>query len=296
MISDDQFFLANAYIDGELTADERAIAEADLVVLAAVEELRVLRANLRDVGVPSESGRQRAIAVALDQFRVTAPLPVRSFTNRSYQRYIGIAAAVVAIGVLGVVLANTSSGGDDEDAGDAGASASDDFLATASDSTQASTNRQTDDLALQEESATGAAEATAGAAEAAAAVPEMGAMSESAATELAATGDASAKESAAARSSDNSGFDPSSPLTNPTQLALYAEFVQNQRAQGTGPITPETRCVFPGIDDPDGIIAATLYVLDGIERDVLVAVDPVTRQAFALDPDTCQVLVEAPLP
>lgn len=283
MINDDQFFLANAYIDGELTADERAIAEADPVVLAAVEELRVLRANLRDVDVSSESGRQRAIAVALDQFRVTAPLPVRSFTNRSYQRYIGIAAAVVAIGVLGVVLANTSSGGDDEATGDAGASTSNDFLVTASDAAQASTNRQTDDLAPQEESAE-AAEVADEAADAVAAVPEMEAVSEPAATEL------------AAGTSFNSGFDPSSPLTNPAQLALYAEFVQSQHAQRTGPITPETRCVFPSIDDPGGIIAATLYVLDGIERDVLVAVDPVTQQAFALDPDTCQVLVEAPLP
>lgn len=284
MINDDQFFLANAYIDGELTADERAIAEADPVVLAAVEELRVLRANLRDVGVPSESGRQRAVAVALDQFRATAPLPVRSLTNRSYQRYIGIAAAVVAIGVLGVVLANTSSGGDDEATGDAVASASDDFLATASDSAQASTKRQTDDLALPEESAEGTAEAAAEAADEVAALPEMEAVSQPAAPEL------------AAGTSYNSGLDPSSPLTNPTQLALYAEFVQTQRAQGTGPITPETRCVFPSIDDPGGIIAATLYVLDGIERDVLVAVDPVTQQAFALDPDTCQVVVEAPLP
>ncbi len=291
-MNDDQFFLANAYLDGELTDEERATAETDPVVLAAVDELRGLQAGLRDVEPPSELSRQRAVTAALDQFRVTASPPAHAFAgrsnnNRNYSRYLGIAAAVLAIGVLGVFLANANMGGDDEAAVEAEAS---NEAAAVLDSSPLLT--EAFDAASQAESASAeaTASATAEAAESVAGVPQL-----EAAPDASARAATTAEESADAVS-DLAEFDPNGPLTDPTQLARYARFVQDQNALGDGGITPETSCVFPDADNPDGIIASIGYVLDGIEREVLVAVDPDTGQAFALDPGSCQVLVEAPLP
>ncbi len=291
-MNDDQFFLANAYLDGELTDEERATAETDPVVLAAVEELRGLQAGLRDVEPPSELSRQRAVTAALDLFRVTASPPAHAFAgrsnnNQSYSRYLGIAAAVLAIGVLGVFLANATvnMGGDDEDAAEA--EATNEVVA---DEALESASRLVEDVDAEAQAESASASATAEAAD-----------SVAGATQLEAAPAASifaeeAAEDSAAPLSDSAGFDPNGPLTDPTQLARYARFVQDQNALGVGDITPETSCVFPDADNPDGIIDSIGYVLDGIEREVLVAVDPDTGQAFALDPGSCQILVEAPLP
>jgi hypothetical protein len=284
-MTDDQFFLANAYLDGELTDEERTTAETDPEVLAAVEELRRLQAGLRDVEPPSELGRQRAVIAALEQFRVTAspqthPFAGRSNNNRSYSRYLGIAAAVVAIGVLGVFLANANVGGDDEAAIEA------ETTNEAATAVLDSTTRLTEAFDAESQAASATAEATESVA---------GATQLEAAPAASTFAEESAEDSAAARS-DSAGFDPNGPLTDPTQLARYARFVQDRNALVDGGITPETSCVFPDADHPEGIIDSIGYVLDGIEREVLVAVDPVTGQAFALDPGSCQVLVAAPLP
>ena len=59
-------FLASGYVDGDLTDDERRIAEADPAVMAEVEQLRALRAELADVPPPTTDARESAIAAAME--------------------------------------------------------------------------------------------------------------------------------------------------------------------------------------------------------------------------------------
>ena len=63
--SDEQLLLASAYMDGELTAEEQARAEADPVVMSMVEELRAVRRQLAIAAPPDEQRRDAAISAAL---------------------------------------------------------------------------------------------------------------------------------------------------------------------------------------------------------------------------------------
>lgn len=116
-MNDDQFFLANAYLDGELTDDERALAEADPAVMAEVEQLRALQRLVRDVGPPAATARSAAIAAAMSEFTTSAPgdapaaVPFRP--RPSYARYLAVAAGVLGVGLFGVAIANLGGGGDD---------------------------------------------------------------------------------------------------------------------------------------------------------------------------------------
>ena len=113
-MNEEQFFLANAYLDGELTAEERGIAEADPAVMAEVEQLRALQNDLRDVEPPSDAARESAIGAALAEFTsrsstststgrvapavTAAPAAPIVFRRRpAYARYLGVAAAMVAV-------------------------------------------------------------------------------------------------------------------------------------------------------------------------------------------------------
>lgn len=127
----DNELLASAYVDGELTDGERRSVEADPAVMAEVAQLRALRAELANVETPSGTARETAIATALGAFReqyavvpppvtetrsAAAPTdtPVLTFWRRpAAVRWLGAAAAIVAIGVLGVVVATSGSVDDD---------------------------------------------------------------------------------------------------------------------------------------------------------------------------------------
>lgn len=273
-MNDEQFFLANAYLDGELTDDERVFANADPVVLAEVERLRALQARVRTVDPPSSVAKERAITAALDAFRVAGvSLQKGRQPVRQYARYVGIAAASVAIGLLGVVIAKGANDSGSDDAARESSVVASPAAATDSDLTRQAGGP--DDVA--ESDTFGVAEALA-----AEAAPE------SAADSAGAGAQAGAAE-AATRS-------VAEPLTSPTDLAAYAAFVEQLADSDGTPISPETRCPFPSDDDPSGVIAQTTYLMGGVVRDVLIAVDRATGQAFALDPTTCLVLVEGPLP
>lgn len=58
--------LASGYLDGELTADERALVEGDAALLTAVDRARQVRAVLGDVEPPPISLREEQLAAALD--------------------------------------------------------------------------------------------------------------------------------------------------------------------------------------------------------------------------------------
>lgn len=128
-MTDDQIFLASAYLDGELSDAERGIAEADPVVLAEVERLRAIQASMASVEPPSNEARESAISAALAAFQpagaaaenVLAPPPppgnlttaestvVPIARKRPVMAWLSVAAAAVAIGLFGVLVARSGS-------------------------------------------------------------------------------------------------------------------------------------------------------------------------------------------
>src|SRR6478609_1263265 len=98
-MTDDQLLLANAYVDDELDADERARAEADPEVMVQVARLRAAVAAVRDVEPPDPARRAAGIAAAMQSVGrptpVAPPVPLRP--RRAWWTGAGIAAAVVAI-------------------------------------------------------------------------------------------------------------------------------------------------------------------------------------------------------
>ena len=127
-MNDDQRLLANAYLDGEVSAEERARAEADPEVVAEVARLRAVSEALRVTDEPDPQRREAAIHAALDAFELrpaatiatTPELPVAppvSLDARRRARWLRPLAAAAAVVVLiagGVALLRDR----DEDGGD----------------------------------------------------------------------------------------------------------------------------------------------------------------------------------
>lgn len=110
--------LASAYLDGELTADERALVEASPDLMRLVEAMRSVRTALRHVPV-EQLHRSGAVQAALAEYdrRVgptgspVAPASPVSLDQRRrlrlQSRVLAAAAAVLLVGVVGVsVLGN----------------------------------------------------------------------------------------------------------------------------------------------------------------------------------------------
>jgi hypothetical protein len=64
-MTDEADFLPSAYLDDEVTAHERALVETDADLLAEVESLRMLRAELSELDPPAISTREEQLAGAL---------------------------------------------------------------------------------------------------------------------------------------------------------------------------------------------------------------------------------------
>ena len=93
-MNDDLTLLASAYLDGDVTADERARVEGDPDVLAEVDRLRSVRALLGDVATPQISVREAHLAAALGAWE-RLPEAERSGARRDGTP-VGIDAAAVA--------------------------------------------------------------------------------------------------------------------------------------------------------------------------------------------------------
>jgi len=93
-MTDDLTLLASAYLDGDVTADERARVEDDPIMLVEVDRLRAVRALLGDPDAPAISVRETHLAAALDAWE-RLPLAERSGARRD-QTPDGIDAAAVA--------------------------------------------------------------------------------------------------------------------------------------------------------------------------------------------------------
>jgi hypothetical protein len=146
-MNDDLTLLASAYLDGDVTADERARVENDTAALAEVDRLRSVRAVLGDVEPQAISVREAQLATALEVWdrlpereragarrdstpagidaaavagaaSVTAPAPLssrrRSARSTSTRWLTGAAAALVLVLAGGVALQLSSTNSDDE--------------------------------------------------------------------------------------------------------------------------------------------------------------------------------------
>jgi hypothetical protein len=146
-MNDDLTLLASAYLDGDVTADERARVENDTEALAEVDRLRSVRALLGDVEPQAISVREAQLATALEVWdrlperertgarrdttpagidaaavagaaSVTAPTPLssrrRSTRSTSTRWLTGAAATLLLVLAGGVALQLSSSGSDDE--------------------------------------------------------------------------------------------------------------------------------------------------------------------------------------
>lgn len=319
-MNDDQYFLANAYHDGELTGDDLRIAEADPDVMSEVERLRSVQSLMRNTDAPSATVRAAAIAAAMAEFAVVTRTATTNDGNEinspltnanvitikrdrpAYSRYLGVAAALAAIGVAGLVVAGAIGGGSDESSdsseaitGETIAQTGSELARSASATTAAAEmENASDDVADQMlvESAPVAATAADGA---------LG--DESAAT-------VTASESAGGETLEMTAVNatpypptggPIEPIadrdltiTTPGQLAGLGMLLADLRDSGALGPTPETSCLF---DDPAiEIVDSTRYRLADETVNVLVGLvaGDIEGHTLAIDPDTCEILVVGP--
>lgn len=285
-MNDEQYFLANAYVDGELTGVERRSAEADPDVMSEVEQLRSLQARVRSVEPPVAATREAAIAAAMTGFGSVSIAPQRSSTTtvmefrrrRWSTRYLGLAAGFVAIGLLGAVVVTSLSGGGDDDATSE--------LAGDEPTAALAVEQPSSDRILESSDAAVAASDAPGVAEA-----ELAPVAEQPVAEAAqAPADEAASDSAdTVVAADRPEIDPAQPLSTPAELGAYGTYLVELQQAGQLPPTPNTKCLQPGI------MGSTRYLFDNVSVEVLVAVDETTRTTTAIDPDTCRELLVGPL-
>ena len=112
--------LASAYLDGEVTADERTRAEGDPAVLAEIEALRSVRQRLGADLPPADAERRNAVvAAALAAATPTVrrpPAPSALAHRRARWFAPAVAAAAAAVIVVGGVVALRNGGEDDDSA------------------------------------------------------------------------------------------------------------------------------------------------------------------------------------
>ena len=142
-MNDDLTLLASAYLDGDVTADERARVEDDPDAMAEVERLRAVRSLLGDLEPAAISVRETHLAAALDAWErlpeaerngvrrdqtpagidaaaaagaasVTSPTPLNTRRRPASTRWLtGAAAALVLVLAGGVALQLRSDDQDD---------------------------------------------------------------------------------------------------------------------------------------------------------------------------------------
>lgn len=162
-MNDDLTLLASAYLDGDVTADERAVVEADPELLAEVGRLRAVRLLVGEVEPPAISVREAHLAAALGAWdrlpetervgarrdltpsgvdaaavagaaAVTAPTPLRARRRTGSSRWLVGAAAAMVLVLAGGVALQLASNDDDPAVQDAAQDATSELVAPAADS------------------------------------------------------------------------------------------------------------------------------------------------------------------
>lgn len=313
-MNDEQYFLANAYLDGELTAEERGIAEADPEVMAEVEQLRALQSALRDTPAPSDEARESAISAAMAVFGAAdpvdptdlpddepapAPAPVVPFRPRpAYAKYLGIAAALVAVAGLGIVVSQAGQGGDDAADTLADTAAGEESLDRAgavTESIESDDGSAAEMAPAEDESVAGADDEMADEE-----MADEGVEFDAEPTSEA-TADDDTADMAAAEDGDDvvfagpyrevpEGFDPSAPITDDVELGVYGVYLIGERDGGQLPPTPNHDCV-----DAEQILGTATLLLGDDSVAVYIDVRETDGMAVALRTDSCFELMAGSL-
>ncbi|MBI4883318.1 MAG: zf-HC2 domain-containing protein [Actinobacteria bacterium] len=101
--------LASAYLDGEVTATERAEVEGSAELLGRVASLRAARSVLAAIPVVTEDVRENAIVAALAEFGASSVERNGSVVTLADRRRwpktaLSAAAAVLLVGIVGVTV------------------------------------------------------------------------------------------------------------------------------------------------------------------------------------------------
>lgn len=310
MNADDEL-LASAYLDGELTDEERRIAESNPAVMAEVEQLRALHDELAAVEPPSAAAREGAISAALGAFQALhptsstsapGPAPVTEIARwRDPTRWLGAAAAVLVVGLLGVVVAANLRGGDDDSASD-----SVDEVAAfepASEPAEEPASEAVVRSAADEDASDGADQIAESADDAQVDDPD---------TAMSATADEPASEpaddaeAAGDMADDIAGASTTAPavlvpladpeeyldgraITNPDELGWVGRHLLDLVERRELPPTPNHACPVPDV-------LARGVLLDGAtEVEIYIAATADPGEVFAIDQETCRVLLESAL-
>jgi hypothetical protein len=271
-MNDEQDLLASAYLDGALTSDERARAEADPEVMAAVDRLAELRRALAVVEPADPARRDAAIEAALHAFDVE-PVPSAPVTPLPSRRFggwlVSAAAAALVVAVVGGIIAlSAGGGGDDDDSADGGGAAAtvmSDLEAPTAADTDAAAERGDD----QGEDAAGGAATTAAA--------------EAAPGTTAAAGNPTVAPDESVTATYSALL-----VTSPRQLTRFARDVL--RSGQTSAEVARTSC------DEGRWLGSAIYDVDGVATPVEVFLADDDSEVRAVDASTCEVVARAPAP
>ena len=274
-MNDAQHILASAYLDGALTDEERAQAEADPEVMAAVDRLGEVRRALAAVEPPDRARRDAAINAALGVFdsesRVATPPPVTSIAARRWTRWLMPAAAAALVVIVAGGIVATRNGNDDggDDAGGAADTVEDGVLLEAGEDQPAA------DTAPAGTGATRAAEDEGGAA----------------ATTNVAPG-AEATTGATTGAPGTTAAAGVVVLTSPEDLTEFASVALFASEYATPADGPRPTC-----DEVQGRwLGPAVYVEDGVETPVEIFLAAAAGEVRAVDTATCAVVTTAPAP
>lgn len=306
-MTDDQYLLASAYLDGDVTPNERAAAEADPAVMAEVARLRDLQIALRSVEPPSADTRAAMIGAALAEFQPTAqplaapspasalspsPSPMTSAGSRraarwsTWERGLGLAAAAVAVLAVGaVVVTGLRGGGSDDDSASSAPTEGLEQTEIAADGRSAGPEASPGSAEVMLDAADTAAgdDADAGGAPAAPEASEPADLAIASATEAPAETDAPSGAGSHAESLADSGR----VLASVDELAAYGqELLELGAAEPDATYTDPDCVAATGVDaDPEStrFYAHAMYRTDDIDLPVIIAVDPASGQTLAVE-------------
>ena len=274
-MTDDSELLASAYLDGDVTAEERARVETDPALLAHVDALRAAREQLRDVEPLGDERTSDLVASALAARQAwrNPPRPIPAPSWRSPGRWLAAAAAVLAIGAVGVVAATTlNSGSSDDDSAavfvaDTDADAADDGASGGAD-------------AFEDESARTEAAEGAGAPAAPLASEAPSELADVATEETTTAAGELGEHDAAGRV----------VLVGPDELAAYG----SASAEPDQAPMPAVSACEP--EPGQRVVGPATYAAapGGTEREVVVVVDDDAGVVSALDATTCQPVAAVP--